>query len=91
MKLLTIIAMLFVTMASTVTAEPTCDEVLQKCDIAVSELQFQVKAGDELVNLLRVQRNEALKDSVSAEPMLPAIVWVLIGGAAGVLAMEFAR
>ena len=91
MKLLKIIVMLSILIASTARAEPSCDEVLMKCDEAVKKLELQVKHGDELVEMVRKQRNEAIKDSIDNKPSLPAIMWVLIGGAAGVLAMEFAR
>ncbi len=92
MQLLKSIVLPLVLIASIAIANPpTFDEVLDQCDIAVSELQLQVQSGDELVNLLRQQRNEAIKDSVNNEPGLPALLWILIGGAAGVLAMEFAR
>lgn len=68
-----------------------CDDALSACSETVTNLREQVEEQDRLVGLLRRQRNEALSDVVENEPTLPAVVWVIIGGAAGVLAMEFAR
>jgi len=71
--------------------ELTCEDILSKCDLAVKAQQTALTEQNQLLELLRKQRNEAIKESVENKSFMPAFVWVLIGAAGGVLAMEFAR
>lgn len=75
-----------------------CDDVISAaqaasaaCNSTVDAYRATVDSQDKLIVELTKQRNDALREAGSGQPLLPFYVWMLLGGAAATVAIGVRR